>query len=197
MSSTDYIVYNIVPLGFLILLIYIFLDIFLDYFRSSKRDNLQRVLLYSFLFYVLSVIQIKFGGITLPPQNPSDSASNFIFKDDWFGIFNTMYYKISVVWNYSAIFYNVVLFVPLGIYLLVFFNLKSNKKAYFFVVLSCIVIEILRFLLNELGLVTRGANIHIFSNMLINIVGGIVGFVFAGFTLKMVKSNRHKVKILN
>ena len=51
MHST-YILYNIVPLGFLILLVYIFIDIFLDYFRKVGKINKKRVILYSFIFYI-------------------------------------------------------------------------------------------------------------------------------------------------
>jgi len=186
MSST-YIVYNIVPLGFLILLVYIFIDILLDYFRKPKRSTIKRVILYSFLFYVLSLIQIKFGGIILPPQNPTDNMSTFISTGDWFGIFDRMYFNISS-WSIAAVFYNVMLFVPVGIYLKVLFNIKSNKKAVSIVVLSCVGIEIFLLLFAELGLVLVGINMLTIIKLLINIVGGIVGLIITGVTLKMINS---------
>ena len=199
MSST-YMVYNIVPLGFLILLVSIFIDIFLDYFRNPNRSYLKRVILYSFVFYVLSLIQIKFGGFTLPPQNPSDHMSNFIITGDWFGIFDTMHFNIYS-WSFSAIFYNLILFVPLGIYLQVLFNLKSNKKAVSIIVLSCVGIEVFFLLFYELGLVFGGTNVFTIINLLINIVGGFIGLIITGLTLKMInsykKASETKEKLFN
>lgn len=79
---TNYVLYNIVPLGFLILLVYIFIDVFLDYFRKVKKSNLRRVILYTFIFYLISLIQIKLGGFTLFPQNPADNSRSFITTND-------------------------------------------------------------------------------------------------------------------
>ncbi|MEK3981374.1 hypothetical protein MKY37_20385 [Psychrobacillus sp. FSL K6-2836] len=194
MSST-YIVYNIVPLGFLILLVYIFIDVLLDYFRKPKSSNLKRVILYSFLFYVLSLIQIKFGGITFPPQNPSDNMSDFIFTGDWFGIFDTMHFNIYS-WSFSAVFYNLILFIPLGIYLIVLFNIKSNKKAVSIVVLSCVGIEIFLLLFDELGLVLGSTNLLTIINLLTNTIGGFIGLIITRQTLKMFNS-KTKEKLFN
>ncbi|WP_345783721.1 VanZ family protein [Ureibacillus aquaedulcis] len=175
----------------MILLVYIFIDIFLDYFRTPKRSNVKRVLLYSFLFYILSVVQAKFGGITLPPINPSDTHRTYIIQENWFGIFDTMHFNISI-WSYSAIFYNLVLFVPLGFYLAVLFNLKAIRKAVSIVFLTCIGIEICRILLEAMGLVTiRNSALTLIINLLINIVGGVIGFKMVGVTLKRIKSFKH------
>ncbi|WP_075618001.1 VanZ family protein [Paenisporosarcina indica] len=188
MHST-YILFNIVPLGFLILLVYIFIDVLLDFFRKVKKSNLKRVILYSFIFYLMCLIQMKIGGFT-HPQNPTDNSRTFISTNDWFGIFDELNFNISI-WSYSAVLYNVILLVPLGIYLFILFKLKSNKKAISIVVLSCVGIEIFRLLFDEFGLVLGGFNALTIINLLINIVGGITGFIIAVLTLEMINSYKN------
>ena len=193
MHST-YILYNIVPLGFLILLVYIFIDILLDYFRKANRSNLRRVLLYSFLFYIISLIQIKFGGITLPPQNLANNNSSFISTNDWFGIYDTMYANVSIMGDSLAIFYNVLLLIPLGIYLSVLFNLNSLKKVISIVILSCMGIKISHLLFVWLGLVMKDFNSMDIISLLFNILGGILGFLFVKLTIKITNSYKNKIE---
>ena len=182
MHST-YTLYNIVPLGFLILLVYIFIDIFLDYFRKVEKSNKKRVILYSFIFYLISLIQIKFGGFTLP-QNSADNSRSFISTNDWFGIFDTMNFKISM-WSYSAMIYNVILFVPLGIYLFLLFNLKSNKKAISIVILNCLVIDVARLLLGWTGFTINHFGI---IYLLFNILGGVLGICLVKYAVNFIRS---------
>ena len=185
MHST-YILYNIVPLGFLILLVYIFIDIFLDYFRKVEKINKKRVILYSFIFYLISLIQIKFGGFTLP-QNSADNSRSFISTNDWFGIFDTMNFKISM-WSYSAMIYNVILFVPLGIYLFLLFNLKSNKKAISIVILICLVIDVARLLLGWTGFTINHFGNTDMIDLLFNILGGVLGICLAKYAVNFIRS---------
>ena len=185
MYST-YVLYNIVPLAFLFLLIYIFLDIFLDYFRKVKNSNKKRVILYSFIFYLISLIQIKFAGFTLP-QNPADNHRTFISMNDWFGIFNMMNFKISM-WSYSAMVYNVILFIPLGIYLFLLFNLKSNKKAISVVILSCLVIDIARLFLGWTGITINSFGYIDIIYLLFNISGGVLSIFLGKYTVYFIRS---------
>jgi len=182
MHST-YLLYNIVPLGFLFLLVYIFIDIFLDYFRKAKRSNLRRVLLYSFLFYLVSLIQIKFGGITLPPQNTTDISRTFITTDEWFGIYDRMYANVSMG-SVLALFYNVILLIPLGIYLSIFFIGNSIMKVISIVILSCVGIEVSRLLFEWFGVVMSSLKVMDFVSLLFNIFGGIIGFLLVELSKK-------------
>jgi hypothetical protein len=193
MMYSTYIIYNIVPWGFLFLLVYIFLDIFLDFFRKETRSNLRRVLLYSFLFYLMSLLQIKFGGITLPPQNPADLNSGFISTNDWFGIYDTMYVKVSMWWP-SSVFYNVLLLIPLGIYLSVLFNLNSLKRVTSIVISSCIGIGVSQLLLESLGLIIKSSNRTDIIYLLFNILGGILGFLLVKLTIKIINSSKNKME---
>lgn len=176
MSST-YILYNIVPFGFLALLVFIFLDICLDYFRKTKSSHVKRILLYSFLFYCISMIQVKFGGITLPPQNPNDIHSTFISTNDWYGIFDRMYSNRSI-WS------SILLFIPLGMYLTVLFPLNSLKKTILIIIVCCLGIDISRLLLEWFGYVMRHFNMMEIIYLLCNIVGGILGFIFVNLVQK-------------
>lgn len=189
---STYVLYNIVPLAFLILLVYIFIDILLDYFRKVKKSNKKRVILYSFIFYLISLIQIKFGGFTLF-QNPKDDSRSFISTNDWFGIFDTMNFEISI-WSYSVIFYNVILFVPLGIYLLFLFNLKGNKKAISIVVLSCLGIDFARLLLGWLGLVMGSFGDEDIIYLLFNILGGTLGIFLVKYVVDITAQINLQVK---
>ncbi|WP_229386910.1 VanZ family protein [Lysinibacillus sphaericus] len=183
---STYILYNIVPFGFLILLVYIFIDVFLDYFRKEIKSNKKRIILYSFIFYLISLIQIKTGGFTLP-QNPADNGRRFISTNDWFGIFDTMHFHISI-FSYSALFYNFILFVPFGIFLLLLFNLKSNKKAISIVVLSCLVIHFAHLLLGRSGFTkSHFGNMDIFCS-LFNVLGGVLGIFLVKYAVKYIHS---------
>lgn len=185
MYST-YVLYNIVPLTFLFLLIYIFSDIFLDYFRKVKKSNQKRVILYSFIFYLISLIQIKFGGFTLP-QNPADSSRTFISTNEWFGIFDTMNFELSM-WSSSAMVYNVILFIPLGIYLFFLFNLKNNKKAISIIILSCLVIDIAQFFLGWTGITISSFGYLDIIYLLFNISGGVLGIHLVKYTVNLIRS---------
>ncbi|MGM9967365.1 MAG: hypothetical protein ACI383_07760 [Rummeliibacillus sp.] len=170
-----HILYNIVPWGFILLLLYIFIDIFLDFFRKPKMTNTKRIIFYSFLFYVLSLIQIKFGGITLPiltqPYNFRVTVPDGLF-DEYYFIYKKTTMNVS-----SAIFYNLLLFIPLGIYLSILFKLNSLKKVVPTVILSCIAIEILRFAFESFGLVLALNNNMFIKTLLFNILGGILGYL--------------------
>lgn len=172
---SQHIVYNIVPWGFTLLLLYIFIDILLFFFRQPKMTNTKRIIFYSFLFYVLSLIQIKFGGITLPIQTQTVDLI-FTIQNGWFDEYYSIYKKTTMNVP-SAIFYNLLLFIPLGIYLSILFKLNSLKKGVPTVILSCIAIETLRFALESFGLVMVLYKIMLVKIILFNILGGILGYL--------------------
>lgn len=189
MEST-YILYNIVPVGFILLLIYMFIDIFLDRFRKSTPSIVRRVLLYSFLFYLLSLIQIKFGGFSVPLLNKEDIRSTFISTNDWFGIYEGLNSKVTM--GSRAFLYNFLLFIPLGIYLSLLFNLKSTRKAASILIVSCSVFVMCHFAFHSIGLVFINLNILDILYLFLNIAGGTIGF---SLTKQMNKRQRKTVMI--
>lgn len=188
MHST-YALYNIVPTAFLILLIAIFIDFFIDKYRVVEKFNKNRVILYSFIFFCICLIQIKIGGITLA-QNPADESRSYISTNDWLGIFDTLNLNISV-WNYSAIIYNVILFVPLGIFLILLFNVKKYNLVISIVVLSCFVIDGVRLILGLNGFLTRiNSNLSLIY-LMFNILGGVLGV----YIIKFINTYKLNVQI--
>jgi len=189
---TNYVLYNIVPFGFLVLLVYIFIDVFLDYFRKEIKPNQRRVTLYSFLFYLLCLLQIKVGGITLLPLNPADKSRSFITANDWFGIFDGIHFSMYL-WSYSAIVYNFLLLLPLGIFLFVLFHFNNRNKAIFIVILCCLGIELLRLLLGAFSLVPRNIGSLDGIYLLCNKLGGIVGILIVKIFTQIKVKRKDKV----
>ncbi|MBL3730053.1 hypothetical protein JIN86_10605 [Lysinibacillus sp. HST-98] len=189
---TNYVLYNIVPFGFLVLLVYIFIDVFLDYFRKEIKPNQRRVTLYSFLFYLLCLLQIKVGGITLLPLNPADKSRSFITANDWFGIFDGIHFSMYL-WSYSAIVYNFLLLLPLGIFLFVLFHFNNRNKAIFIVILCCLGIELLRLLLGAFSLVPRNIGSLDGIYLLCNMLGGIVGILIVKIFTQIKVKRKDKV----
>lgn len=100
-----------------------------------------------------------------------------------------MHFNISI-WSYSALFYNVIIFVPFGISLLLLFNLKSNKKAISIVILSCLVIDVARLLLGWSGFTITISN---FGNkdiiyLLFNVLGGVLGIFLVKYAVNYIHS---------
>ena len=175
-----YILYNIVPLGFILLLIFMFADIFLDYFRKTQKEYKRRVFVYSWIFYLLSLFQIKSGGLTLPPQDFTNLNTTFIPTGEWFGIYDTLYLLTSNGHPLS-LFYNIVLFIPFGIYLSALFNMNRLKRIAAIVILGCIGIELVHLLLESIGLVMRSYNLQKIGMLTMNIFGGIFGSLLVVF----------------
>ena len=168
-----YILYNIVPLGFILLLIFMFADIFLDYFRKTQKEYKRRVFVYSWIFYLLSLFQIKSGGLTLPPQDFTNLNTTFIPTGEWFGIYDTLYLLTSNGHPLS-LFYNIVLFIPFGIYLSALFNMNRLKRIAAIVILGCIGIELVHLLLESIGLVMRSYNLQKIGMLTMNIFGSLL-----------------------
>lgn len=186
--TTTYYVYNIVPIGLIFLLIYIFIDLFMDYFRKEKKSNLKRFILYCFIFYLISLIQINLGGITLPQQNSNDINSQFIASNEWYGIYEGLFSKISIGSNSLGIIYNLLIFIPFGIFLSVLIGIGNLKKQIFIVILSCIGIGFLHLLLEWFGLVLKTTNGIDVLYMAFNIIGGVLGIFIVKLVFETLKS---------
>jgi glycopeptide antibiotics resistance protein len=190
-----YNVYNLATTGSLILLFYIFVDILLiDFFRKTKRNNVRRVIFYSFLFYSINLLQLISGGVVIPLQNESAPLLNYTNIGDWFGIYGTIDFKTSY-WSPFSLFYNLVLFIPLGIYISMFFNIKSVKKIIFIILLACIGIETIQYVFKNLGLVNKQGFIKAeFIYLILNFSGGVLGYVIYKLISKIIKPIRDASK---
>ncbi|MER2006408.1 MAG: VanZ family protein, partial [Psychrobacillus sp.] len=127
------------------------------------------------------------------PQNSADIHRTFNSTNEWFGLLDTMNFKISM-WSASAMVYNVILFIPLGIYLFLLFNLKSNKKAISLVILSSLVIDIARLFLGWTGITINSFGYLNIIYLLFNISGGVLGIFLVKYTVNFIRSYKLNIQ---
>ncbi len=169
--------YNIVPFGFTLLLIYMFIDISLDYFKNQKKSYLRRIILYTFIFYLLSLIQIKTGGFNLFPNSTPNVDVFFITNKIWFGVYELIQLEVSR--GYMAVIYNLLLFVPLGFYILTIFDVQSIKKMFTITALGFVCFIIIYSLLYSFDIIIDSLNILDCIYLLFNFAGAMLGFFIA------------------
>ncbi|HEY4552644.1 MAG TPA: VanZ family protein [Bacillaceae bacterium] len=168
------ITFPLVPLGAVLLLIYFVSD--------TKRNGLghlwHRLIFYSFLVYILSVVHLTIGGITFPLIQDSNRIAvqpiPFFFVWDWvrlYGLNGADFFFWNSVKLYAL---NVLLLLPLGVYLSVKFQIRSAKKAILILFLSSLMIETLQLVLTWIGLI-RPRSFDA-DDLLLNTLGGVIGF---------------------
>ncbi|MCT2534730.1 VanZ family protein [Aquibacillus koreensis] len=169
-----YSIYDVVVLGSLLLILYIIVD----FIRNKTRNLIRRIILYSFVFYFLNVVQLTTGGIVIPPQKdfvPTTQLIPFYFIGDLF----SMYRSNGLDWFFwnslKLTFFNFIMLMPLGIYLSLLFRVKRVSKALLIIFLVSLSIETIQFSFAYLGLVMgRGFNI---DDLIVNTLGGVIGFL--------------------
>ena len=179
--DSHYFVYNIVSYGIILLLVYMFIDIFLGYFRKEEKTVGKRIFFYSFLFYCLCLLQIRLGGVVLPLPNESDSSRAYSSTGGLFSFFENTYFTMMMMsWSTFGI-WNLLLFMPLGFYAATLFQVQQVKKALGFLVFCSIGIEILRSLLGSIGLIMATSSVDSLSLLFIflQVTGGSLGFYLA------------------
>jgi glycopeptide antibiotics resistance protein len=165
---------DFIPVGTLLLIIYIIYD----FFRHKTAGILKRIILYSFILYLIYVFQYTTGGFHIPPQDFYRAVTfqpiPFQFVSDWLQEYRTY----GLAWFFSKfIFYNLIMLFPLGVYLAVFFNVQNLKKAIFCIFTASLAIETYQIIFSYFGLVfLRTFNV---DDLLLNTVGGAAGF-YAG-----------------
>lgn len=185
-------VFNVVHIGTLILILYILFD----FFKNKTNLLVRRIIFYSFIFYLLSVIQLTTGGIVFPPQPDFYSDFKrvqlvpFEFIWDWYEIYLNKSFD-WFFWNSIKLtFYNFIMLMPLGIYLSLLYNLKSTKRAVIIVFLTSFTIETSQLIGGYIGIIL-GRTFNI-DDLMLNTLGGIIGFILFGFFRGIFKSTRNK-----
>lgn len=165
---------DILPIGVIVLIIYIVIDLV----RNRRKGFIKRVLFYSFLLYLINVFRVTTGGISIPPFQYSAvdfQLIPFSFIIDWAREYSIRGFS-WFFWNsvkLSAL--NVLLLLPLGIYLPVLFHVKDVKKVLLITFLISITIEIYQAIFSFFGLVfiVRTTNV---DDLILNTFGGLIGF---------------------
>lgn len=156
---------------------------------------MQRIILYTFIFYLLYIFDLTTGGIIIPPSNEARIQIQpipFYFVADWVRL-----YKINgadwFFWNSVKLtFYNFIMLAPLGIYTSLLFRIHDFKKAALLIFLTSCVIESYQLLFSYFGLIwTRGCNV---DDIIVNTAGGMISFLLWN-KVKKLHSRRKFYKI--
>jgi hypothetical protein len=118
---------DVIPLGILLLFIFIIIDCF----RHKVANLLNRVLFYSFLFYLLFTFHYTTGYFHYPPREVGTLIFQLVPFQFTFDLLN-IYQLRGLDWFFWSIvrinFNNLIMLLPLGIYLAVLFNKKTLKN---------------------------------------------------------------------
>ncbi|MDQ0887815.1 glycopeptide antibiotics resistance protein [Paenibacillus sp. V4I9] len=121
----------------------------------------------------------------------------FYFIGDWLSIYRNNGLDWSF-WNSVKLsLYNLIMLMPLGIYLPMLFKLKRISKSILTVFLVSLTIEISQLILGYLGFV-RSREFDV-DDLILNTLGGTIGYLFIAFISRFIEAlqNRHNGKEMN
>ncbi|WP_307544903.1 VanZ family protein [Paenibacillus sp. V4I5] len=177
------------------------LYVLIDFIRNKTQSIISRVIFYSFIFYLLNVVQVTTGGIIFPPQNDSAPVLMqlipFYFIGDWINIYRNNGFD-WFFWNSVKLsFYNLIMLAPFGVYLLLLFKSKRISKSILTVFLVSLTIESSQLILGYLGFV-RSREFDI-DDLILTTLGGTIGYLFIALSSRFIQSlqNRHNGKEMN
>jgi glycopeptide antibiotics resistance protein len=192
-----YSIYNVVTIGSFFLILYVLND----FIRNKTNNVIRRAIFYSFIFYLLIVVQVTTGGIIFPPQyDPALVLMQlipFYFIGDLINIYRNNGFD-WFFWNSVKLsFYNIIMLTPLGVYLPLLFKLKLISKSILAVFLVSLIIESSQLILGYLGFI-RGREFDI-DDLILNTLGGAIGYLFIALSSRFIQSlqNRHNEKEMN
>src|SRR5690625_7388650 len=105
-----------------------------------------------------------------------------------------MYQNNGLDWSFlnslKLTFFNFIMLMPLGVYLVFLFKLKRKNKAILIMFFVSLVIEILQFSFTYLGwIMERGFNV---DDIIINTLGGYIAFILCELA-KKISLHKHSV----
>lgn len=161
---------DLIPVIYLVLPILVIWFI-VDLIRK-KRGWFQRILQIIFGYYLLHVADLTLGEIALPAQEKGLLVQliPFQFLGDIFS------YEIGSFYFYNAMklsFYNLLLLVPLGVFLFLF-GWRKGRTVFLIVFLTSLTIEVVQLLLSATGFIWP--RIFDVDDLILNTAGGIIGF---------------------
>lgn len=175
--------FDIVAVGTLFLIIYILYD----FMRHGTQKLLRRVMIYSFIFYALNVLQLTTGGVNIPPENNNlDWNTYFQLTPFYFLLDLFVHYQVRGLdwffWNSVKLsLYNLIMLFPLGVYLPVLFGIKSLRRVTLYATMISLTIEVYQVILSYTGLTFyRTFNV---DDILLNTLGAVIGFLVYQLTV--------------
>ncbi|WP_396279029.1 VanZ family protein, partial [Bacillus paralicheniformis] len=171
---------DLMLLGFMCAIVYFLYDIV----KNRKKTSFFRKMVFaSFIVYLSVVYHYTIGGINIPPQ-PAYAQMNiqlipFYFVAEWVQMHQQSGFD-WFFWNSVKLtFFNVLLLIPLGVYLSVLWRKIPLKKAAVFVFLTSFLIESLQLVLSVTGFImARTFNV---DDLILNTAGGVMGFCLTSF----------------
>lgn len=119
-------------------LILLALYIVIDFVRNRTTNLVKRLVFYSFLFYVINVLQHAFGGINIPPLPQRRDYYQghftlvqpypFYFVREFIQLVQTRGFSLSLLRTLRLTFFNLLFLAPLGFYLPWHFKVKSTLR---------------------------------------------------------------------
>ena len=173
----------------MILLLYIIVD----FIRNRTRNLVRGVFFYSFIFYMLIVAHLTIGGIVIPPFRDNILNVQIVPLYLIWDLYN-MYQNNGLDWFFlnslKLTFFNFIMLMPLGVYLVFLFKLKRKIKAILIMFFVSLVIEIVQFSFTYLGwIMERGFNV---DDIIINTLGGYIAFILCKLA-KKISLHKHSV----
>jgi len=114
-----------------------------DSLKNRSRNLLQRLLRYSFLFYLISAFQETTGMLWFPPHVGGVHLQlvPFRFLADWLALYQVRGADRLFWQSLKLTLYNVIMLLPLGIYLPLLCAVKDAKRAIGYRLLTSLTIE--------------------------------------------------------
>lgn len=184
--ETLYTKYSVIAVGLVLLIIYIIYD----FIKNKRQFLIRRIILYSFLYYCLVVIEQTTGGIIIPPKQDfvHGMASYQFIPFHFVGEWMSGYYADGMNWrlfnSMKLTFFNIILLFPMGVYLALF-GMKNFKIAFIIIFLTTLTIESYQILFSYFGLTNR--RIFDVDDIILNSLGGMIGFFISLYTVKVLK----------
>jgi glycopeptide antibiotics resistance protein len=157
-----------------------------DVVKHRTQRLLKRMVFYSFIFYVVYVLQLTTGGIMIPQNEELGHLIiqwiPFRFVADWVSLYSS-HGMDWFFWNAVKLtIFNLILLFPFGVYLSVLFNLGTAKQAAAVLFLVTLFIETGQLVLSYLGLIfPRSFDV---DDLILNTLGGVIGFKISELLFK-------------
>lgn len=161
-----------------------------DLIKNKEKPLLGRIVIYSFIFYLLNVFQLTTGGINIPPRTDLAWGAYYqLVPFDFLSVLKTHYQTRGTDWFFwnsiKLYFYNLIMLSPLGLYFPVLFNIHTPLKITVCCALVSLTIECYQMVLSNIGLIFP----RIFSvdDIILNTLGGVIGFFLYKAALALFK----------
>ncbi|MFD2444741.1 VanZ family protein [Bacillus sp. CGMCC 1.16607] len=177
---------NLFEVGLTIIVIY---SIY-DFIKNKDKDLKNRLIIISFWIYFCYSVQEIFGHINVPPRLSyyNVQLAPFLYIKYILSKMDFISRIIDSSWIFLTIkdlLKTFLLTFPLGVYIQLIFDIKHFKRGLIVIASTSLILEGLEFMFAYTGVIDSG----IFQTdvIILYTLGGIAGFYFYRFYLKMVR----------